>query len=194
MQEDQGRRCCVGTGQRESWNWYGTRARKPLWRRSMYASSPRYPRQRGIGKERVKLSQELLGDGEVQSLAHLVANLASEIVIQTDNLPMANVPGSDQVSRTAHRQRQDRQRQSGTRPSTEHAGGDLVAFLCPVLRAEAAMAKLKNWPRPTGAMPSRTRAQHLLSSVRTEIEMAQIPVGYGKKADFKTHFRSGEVH
>ncbi len=52
-----------------------------------------------------------------------------------------NVPGSDQVGRTAHRQRQDRRRQGETRPSTEHAGGDLGRLSSAVLRAEAAMAK-----------------------------------------------------
>ncbi len=69
-----------------------------------------------------------------------------------------------------------------------------VAFPLPVLRAEAAMAKLKSWPRPTGAMPGRTEElSTLLSSVRTEIEMAQI-LGYGKEGGLQTHLRSGEVH
>ncbi|PXF66039.1 hypothetical protein CFK47_25220, partial [Escherichia coli O157] len=45
-------------------------------------------------KKAVKLSRELLGDGEVQKARPIVANLASEIVIQTDNLPMATYPAA----------------------------------------------------------------------------------------------------
>ena len=37
-------------------------------------------------KKAVKLSRELLGDGEVQKARPIVANLASEIVIETDKL------------------------------------------------------------------------------------------------------------
>ncbi|HBK9385939.1 TPA: heat resistance protein YfdX1, partial [Escherichia coli] len=45
-------------------------------------------------KKAVKLSRELLGDGEVQKARPIVANLASEIVIETDNLPMATYPAA----------------------------------------------------------------------------------------------------
>ncbi|MGK7025493.1 YfdX family protein [Pseudomonas aeruginosa] len=45
-------------------------------------------------KKAVKLSRELLDDDEVQKARPIVANLASEIVIETDNLPMATYPAA----------------------------------------------------------------------------------------------------
>ncbi|MBN0189687.1 heat resistance protein YfdX1, partial [Pseudomonas aeruginosa] len=63
-----------------------------------------------------------------------------------------------------------------------------VVFPLPVLRAEAAMAKAEKLAE-TDRRDARQNEElsTLLSSVRTEIEMAQI-LGYGKKADFKPIF------
>jgi hypothetical protein len=63
-----------------------------------------------------------------------------------------------------------------------------VAFPLPVLRAEAAMAKAEKLAE-TDRRDAKQNEElsTLLSSVRTEIEMAQI-LGYGKKADFKPIF------
>lgn len=63
-----------------------------------------------------------------------------------------------------------------------------VAFPLPVLRAEAAMAKAEKLAE-TDKRDAKQNEElsTLLSSVRTEIEMAQI-LGYGKKADFKPIF------
>ncbi|HHT0243345.1 TPA: heat resistance protein YfdX1, partial [Raoultella ornithinolytica] len=63
-----------------------------------------------------------------------------------------------------------------------------VVFPLPVLRAEAAMAKAEKLAE-TDRRDARQNEElsTLLSSVRTEIEMAQI-LGYGKKADFNPIF------
>ena len=134
-------------------------------------------------KKAVKLSRELLGDGEVQKARPIVANLASEIVIQTDNLPMATYPAAiKSAARLIDSGEAELARALNTLVVTS------VAFPLPVLRAEAAMAKAEKLAE-TDRRDARQNEElsTLLSSVRTEIEMAQI-LGYGKKADFKPIF------
>ncbi len=67
-------------------------------------------------KKAVKLSRELLGDGEVQKARPIVANLASEIVIQTDNLPMATYPAAIKSAARLIDSGKIGQRQSGNSP------------------------------------------------------------------------------
>ncbi len=100
-----------------------------------------------------------------------------------------NVPGSDQVS-TARLI--DSGKIDNAKAELARALNTLVvtsvAFPLPVLRAEAAMAKAEKLAE-TDRRDAKQNEElsTLLSSVRTEIEMAQIP-GYGKKADFKPIF------
>ncbi|VTN01055.1 YfdX protein [Raoultella planticola] len=92
-------------------------------------------------KKAVKLSRELLGDGEVQKARPIVANLASEIVIQTDNLPMATYPAAIKSAARLI----DSGKIDNAKAELARALNTLVvtsvAFPLPVLRAEAAMAK-----------------------------------------------------
>ena len=139
-------------------------------------------------KKAVKLSRELLGDGEVQKARPIVANLASEIVIQTDNLPMATYPAAIKSAARLI----DSGKIDNAKAELARALNTLVvtsvAFPLPVLRAEAAMAKAEKLAE-TDRRDAKQNEElsTLLSSVRTEIEMAQI-LGYGKKADFKPIF------
>jgi hypothetical protein len=141
-------------------------------------------------KKAVKLSRELLGDGEVQKARPIVANLASEIVIQTDNLPMATYPAAiKSAARLIDSGKIDNAKAELARALNEHTlVVTSVAFPLPVLRAEAAMAKAEKLAE-TDRRDAKQNEElsTLLSSVRTEIEMAQIP-GYAKKADFKPIF------
>ena len=139
-------------------------------------------------KKAVKLSRELLSDGEVQKARPIVANLASEIVIETDNLPMATYPAAIKSAARLI----DSGKIDNAKAELARALNTLVvtsvAFPLPVLRAEAAMAKAEKLAE-TDRRDARQNEElsTLLSSVRTEIEMAQI-LGYGKKADFKPIF------
>ena len=138
-------------------------------------------------KKAVKLSRELLGDGEVQKARPIVANLASEIVIQTDNLPMATYPAAiKSAARLIDSGKIDNAKAELARALNTLVTS--VAFPLPVLRAEAAMAKAEKLAE-TDRRDAKQNEElsTLLSSVRTEIEMAQI-LGYGKKADFKPIF------
>jgi hypothetical protein len=108
-------------------------------------------------KKAVKLSRELLGDGEVQKARPIVANLASEIVIQTDNLPMATYPAAIKSAARLI----DSGKIDNAKAELARALNTLVvtsvAFLCPCYGPKPRQ-KLKSWPRPTGAMPGRTRS------------------------------------
>lgn len=139
-------------------------------------------------KKAVKLSRELLGDGEVQKARPIVANLASEIVIETDSLPMATYPAAiKSAARLIDSGKIDNAKAELARALNTLVVTSVV-FPLPVLRAEAAMAKAEKLAE-TDRRDARQNEElsTLLSSVRTEIEMAQI-LGYGKKADFKPIF------
>lgn len=139
-------------------------------------------------KKAVKLSRELLDDGEVQKARPIVANLASEIVIETDNLPMATYPAAIKSAARLI----DSGKIDDAKAVLARALNTLVmtsvAFPLPVLRAEAAMAKAEKLAE-TGKRNAKQSKElsALLAYVRTEIELAQA-LGYGKKADFKPIF------
>ncbi|WP_329757799.1 heat resistance protein YfdX1 [Stenotrophomonas maltophilia] len=139
-------------------------------------------------KKAVKLSRELLDDGEVQKARPIVANLASEIVIETDNLPMATYPAAiKSAARLIDSGKIDDAKAVLARALNTMVMTS-VAFPLPVLRAEAAMAKAEKLAE-TGKRNAKQSEElsALLAYVRTEIELAQI-LGYGKKADFKPIF------
>lgn len=139
-------------------------------------------------KKAVELSRELLDDGEVQKARPIVANLASEIVIETDNLPMATYPAAIKSAARLI----DSGKIDNAKAELARALNTLVvtsvAFPLPVLRAEAAMAKAEKLAE-TDKRDAKQNEElsALLAYVRTEIELAQI-LGYGKKADFKPIF------
>ena len=139
-------------------------------------------------RKAVKLSRELLEDGEVQKARPIVANLASEIVIETDNLPMATYPAAIKSAARLI----DSGKIDDAKAELARALNTLVvtsvAFPLPVLRAEAAMAKAEKLAETDKRDAKQSEElSALLAYVRTEIELAQI-LGYGKKADFKPIF------
>lgn len=139
-------------------------------------------------KKAVKLSRELLDDGEVQKARPIVANLASEIVIETDNLPMATYPAAiKSAARLIDSGKIDDAKAELARALNTLVVTQVVLPL-PVLRAEAAMAKAEKLAE-TDKRDAKQNEElsTLLSSVRTEIELAQA-LGYGKKEDFKPIF------
>lgn len=143
-------------------------------------------------KKAVKLSRELLDDGEVQKARPIVANLASEIVIETDNLPMATYPAAIKSAARLI----DSGKIDDAKAELARALNTLVvtsvAFPLPVLRAEAAMAKAEKLAETLvedgqRSEASNERLETLLNEARQQLEMAEL-LGYGKKADFKPIF------
>ncbi len=139
-------------------------------------------------KKAVELSRELLEDGEVQKVRPIVAKLASEIVIETDNLPMATYPAAIKSAARLI----DSGKIEDAKATLARALNTLVVtsvvIPLPVLRAEVSTAKAEKLAEigKRNAKQSEELSA-LLAYVRTEIELAQI-LGYGKKADFKPIF------
>jgi hypothetical protein len=136
----------------------------------------------------VKLSRELLGDGEVQKARPIIANLASEIVIETENLPMATYPAAIKSAARLI----DSGKIDDAKAELARALNALVvtsvAFPLPLLRAETMLAKAEKLAENEKRDAKQNEElSTLLSSVRTEMELAQA-LGYGKKADFKPIF------
>lgn len=140
-------------------------------------------------KKAVKLSRELLDDGEVQKARPIVANLASEIVIETDNLPMATYPAAIKSAARLI----DSGKIDDAKAELARALNTLVvtsvAFPLPVLRAEAAMAKAEKLAETLvedgqRSEASNERLETLLNEARQQLEMAEL-LGYGKKKDFE---------
>ena len=131
---------------------------------------------------------DALKHGEVQKARPIVANLASEIVIETDNLPMATYPAAIKSAARLI----DSGKIDDAKAELARALNTLVvtsvAFPLPVLRAEAAIAKAEKLAE-TDKRDAKQNEElsALLAYVRTEIELAQA-LGYGKKADFKPIF------
>ncbi|MDC6700796.1 YfdX family protein, partial [Leclercia adecarboxylata] len=122
----------------------------------------------------------LLEDGELQKARPIVANLASEIVIETDNLPMATYPAAIKSAARLN----DSGKIEDDKATLARAMNTMVVtsvvIPLPVIRTEAAMAiaeKLAETDRRDAKQNEELRA--LLAYVRTEIELAQI-LGYGK--------------
>ena len=142
-------------------------------------------------KKAVKLSQELLGDGEVQRPGPSSPIWPAKSWIETDNPPMATYPAAiKSAARLIDSGKIDNAKAELARENTLVVTSVAFSLPCCGLKPDG---KLKSWPRPTSAMPCRTRSSAPCFPVRTEIELAQI-LGYGEGHGLQAHLRSGEVH
>lgn len=142
-------------------------------------------------KKAVKLSRELLGDGEVQKARPIVANLASEIVIETDNLPMATYPAAIKSAARLI----DSGKIDDAKAVLARALNTLVmtsvAFPLPVLRAEAAMAKAEKLA--TGKRNAKqSKEPQRPAGLRAHGNRAGASPRLWQESGLQAHLRSGE--
>ena len=139
-------------------------------------------------KDAIKEARRLLGDGEVQKARPLVSNLASEVVFQTTNLPLAAYPtaiksAASLIAKSKVDEAKDTlQAALNTLVITE------VAVPLPVLRAQVLLKdaeKLAEDDKRSEESNKSLAAQ--LDEARKQIRMAEA-LGYGKKADFEPIF------
>ena len=136
-------------------------------------------------KKAVKLSQELLGDGEVQKARHVLALLASEIVITVTNIPLASYPAAVKAVVPLI-----------DKGKIEEAKAALLAALStlvetrsvhplPALRARLLLKRAETLVEDgQRSEASNERLETLLNEARQQLEMAEL-LGYGKKKDFE---------
>ena len=139
-------------------------------------------------KKAVEQSIKLLKDGRVQDARAIVSNLASELVIEITNIPLATYPAAIKAVVPLV--------QAG---KFEQAKQALIAALntlvitrhiipLPVLRAEHLLAAADKLAEKKGrSKEEQKQLEDLLEAARKELQFAEV-LGYGKKEDFKPFY------
>jgi hypothetical protein len=137
-------------------------------------------------EEAIKKAEDYLEDGEVQKARHLVANLASEIVIETVNIPLATYP--DAILEVAPLI--DEGKLEEARRALQMALNTLVVveeevLPLPVVRAESILKKAEKLAEKQGrSEKDNKQLESLLDEAQTQLKIAQL-LGYGDKKAFK---------
>jgi len=139
-------------------------------------------------KKAVEQSIKLLKQGRVQDARAIVANLASELVIEITNIPLATYP--DAIKAVVPLV------QAG---KFEEAKQALIAALntlvitrhiipLPVLRAEHLLLAAEKLAEKKGrGKEEQKQLEELLQAARRELQFAEV-LGYGEKGDFKPFY------
>ena len=139
-------------------------------------------------KKAVDEAVKLLKEGRVQDARGIVANLASELVIDVTNIPLATYP--DAIKAVVPLV------QAG---KFEEAKQALIAALntlvitrhivpLPVLRAEHLLAQAEKLAEKKGrSKEEQKQLEDLLEAARKELQFAEV-LGYGKREDFKPFY------
>lgn len=131
-------------------------------------------------------AENFLEDGQIQKARSLVANLASEIVIQTTNIPLATYPAAIKAITPLI----DEGKLDEARAGLQAALNTLVVTTdeiipLPVLRAtqllKRAEALAENEER---TVKDNETLADMLAAARTQLNMAEL-LGYGSKKSFK---------
>ncbi len=139
-------------------------------------------------KKAVEQSIRLLKEGRVQDARAIVSNLASELVIEITNIPLATYP--DAIKAVVPLV------QAG---KFEEARQALIAALntlvitrhiipLPVLRAEQLLLAAEKLAEKKGrSKGEQKQLEDLLGAARAELQFAEV-LGYGEKGDFKPFY------
>lgn len=133
----------------------------------------------------IREAEDYLEDGDIQMARPLVANLASEIVIQTTSVPLGTYPAAIKAISPLIDEGRIEEAQTGLQAAlnTLVVTEDIIPL--PVLRAEQLLKNAEvlaeNGERT--AKDSDTLAE-LLKDARTQLKMAGL-LGYGTKKAFK---------
>lgn len=134
----------------------------------------------------VKQARDLLGDGELQEARLLVANLASEVVVETVNLPLATYPDAIKAAVPLI----DRGDLEAGQRLLENALSTLIVrteavIPVPIVRAQELLAEADELAKTEDRSDEQNaRLAQLLEAVRTEIELAE-RLDYGDDEQFE---------
>lgn len=128
---------------------------------------------------------DALKHGEVQQARHVLALLASEIVIAVTNIPLATYPAAVKSVVPLI----DQGKIEEAKAALQLALGTLVETLSviplPILRAKLLVKRAETLTEDgQRSEASGERLQDLLNEARQQLEMAEL-LGYGKKKDFE---------
>ena len=128
---------------------------------------------------------DALKHGEVQQARHVLALLASEIVITVTNIPLASYPAAVKAVVPLI----DQGKIEEAKAALQLALGTLVETLSviplPILRAKLLVKRAETLTEDgQRSEASGERLQDLLNEARQQLEMAEL-LGYGKRKDFE---------
>ena len=133
----------------------------------------------------LKEARDLLGDGEVQKARPLLANLSSEMVFSTINIPLATYPQAIKaVARLI-----DENKLNEAKTALEAALSTLVAtnviIPLPVVRAELLLKEAEKLAENSSRSEKDNESlSNQLSEARKQVRLAEV-LGYGQKKTYK---------
>lgn len=133
----------------------------------------------------LKEARDLLGDGEVQKARPLLANLSSEMVFSTINIPLATYPQAIKaVARLI-----DENKLNEAKTALEAALSTLVVtdviIPLPVVRAELLLKEAEKLAENSSRSEKDNESlSNHLSEARKQVRLAEV-LGYGQKKNYK---------
>lgn len=133
----------------------------------------------------LKEARDLLGDGEVQKARSLLANLSSEMVFSTINIPLATYPQAIKaVARLI-----DENKLNEAKTALEAALSTLVVtdviIPLPVVRAELLLKEAEKLAEKSSRSEKDNESlSNQLSEARKQVRLAEV-LGYGQKKTYK---------
>ena len=137
----------------------------------------------------VKEAKDLLKDGEVQKARHLLANLASEIVITTTSIPLATYPDAIKaISPLIDAGKLEEAKQALRAALNTLVLTDEIIPL-PILRADYMLAAAKTLSENMERSDEDNKMlERLLKGARVQLKLAEA-LGYGNKKLFKPLYK-----
>lgn len=133
----------------------------------------------------LKEARDLLGDGEVQKVRPLLANLSSEMVFSTINIPLATYPQAIKaVARLI-----DENKLNEAKTALEAALSTLIVtdviIPLPVVRAELLLKEAEKLAEKSSRSEKDNESlSNQLSEARKQVRLAEV-LGYGQKKTYK---------
>ena len=133
----------------------------------------------------LKEARDLLGDGEVQKARPLLANLSSEMVFSTINIPLATYPQAIKaVARLI-----DENKLNEAKTALEAALSTLIVtdviIPLPVVRAELLLKEAEKLAEKSSRSEKDNESlSNQLSEARKQVRLAEV-LGYGQKKNYK---------
>ena len=128
---------------------------------------------------------DALKHGEVQQARHVLALLASEIVIAVTNIPLASYPAAVKAVVPLIDQGKIEEAKAALQSALSTLVEERSVLPLPVLRAKLLLKRAETLVEDgQRSEASNERLETLLNEARQQLEMAEL-LGYGKKKDFE---------
>lgn len=133
----------------------------------------------------LKEARDLLGDGEVQKARPLLANLSSEMVFSTINIPLATYPQAIKaVARLIDENKLNEAKTALEAALSTLVVNDVIVPL-PVLRAELLLKEAEKLAEKSNRSEKENESlSNQLSEARKQVRLAEV-LGYGQKKTYK---------